>query len=212
MKLLRIDSSPFGTMAISRRLTEEFLQGWLAENPDGTVITRDLTAMQIPIVTSAWVTANYTPKGSRTSEQNEILDLSAELIAELLKADEYVIGMPMHNWGPPSSFKLWIDQIITPSTLADRPLQLKRATFILATGRLYSPDSPDSHKNYLVPWLRTAFAGLGMRDMQFVLADGTKQVHSGTLDRESFLVPHREAIRNVLATQRSSSQTCSQTE
>jgi FMN-dependent NADH-azoreductase len=194
VKLLRIDSSPFGEKAISRRLTEEFVERWLAEN-HGTLITRDLTTLDIPVVDAAWVSANYTPRESRTDQQKEILILSAELITELKDADEYVIGLPVHNFGPPSLFKLWVDQIVTPSTLLERPLAGKRATFVIAAGRIYTPGSPDSNKNYLVPWLRTVFGSLGITDMQFVIADGTKRVHRGDSDRATFLVSHLKAIR-----------------
>jgi hypothetical protein len=38
-----------------------------------------------------------------------------------------------------------------------------------------------------------------MSDMQFVIADGTKKVHSRDLDRATFLVPHLEAIRALFA-------------
>jgi FMN-dependent NADH-azoreductase len=203
MKLLRIDSSPFGESAISRRLTEEFVQGWLAENHRGAVIKLDLTTTAIPVVDAAWVSANYTPSGSRTHQQNEILKLSAELITELTDADEYVIGLPMHNFGPPSVFKLWVDQIVTPSTLLAMPLAGKRATFIIAAGRIYAPGSPDSNKNYLVPWLRTVFGSLGLSDMRFVIADGTRKVHSGDLDRATFLVSHLEAICALFAHEQS---------
>jgi FMN-dependent NADH-azoreductase len=34
---------------------------------------------------------------------------SDEMIAELLRADEYVIGVAMHNFSIPSVLKLWID-------------------------------------------------------------------------------------------------------
>jgi FMN-dependent NADH-azoreductase len=203
VKLLRIDCSPFGETAISRRLTEEFAQRWLAENHGSGLTTRDLSTTTIPVVDAAWVSANYTPRVSRTHRQNEILKLSSELITELTDADEYVIGMPMHNFGPPSIFKLWVDQIVTPSTLLERPLAGKRATFAIAAGRIYAPGSPDSNKNYLVPWLRTVFGSLGMNDMQFVIADGTKRVHSGELDRAIFLVPHLEAIRALFTHEQS---------
>ena len=152
---------------------------------------------------AAWVSANYTPIASRTRQQNEILKLSTELITELTKADEYVIGLPMHNFGPPSIFKLWVDQIITPSTLSQRPLAGRRGTFIVAAGRTYAPGSPDSPKNHLVPWLRTVFDSLGMSNLHFVTADGTKKVHSGDVDRATFLIPHLEAIRALFAHEQS---------
>ena len=115
MTLLRIDCRPFGEAAMSRRLTAEFVRKWCNANPRGAVITRDLTTTAIPVINAACVSANYTPNESRTREQNELLKLSAEFITELLNADDYVIGMPMHNWGPPASFKLWVDQIVTRS-------------------------------------------------------------------------------------------------
>ena len=199
MKLLRIDSSPFGAVAISRRLTTDFVERWLAAHPGGMVITRDLTTARIPPISAAWVSANYTPKESRTREQNAILKSSAELIAELTHADEYVIGIPMHNWGPPSSFKLWVDHIITPATLSEKPLAGKRATFILAAGRFYSSTSPDASKNYLVPWLHTIFDSLGVKDRQFIIADGTKEVHNGKIDRETFLTQNVKEIDSLFA-------------
>jgi FMN-dependent NADH-azoreductase len=194
VKLLRVDSSPFGAAAISRRLTSEFVQRWLAANPGGSVITRNLATITIPVINATWVSANYTPKESRTHQQNEVLKLSAEFIAELADADEYVIGIPMHNWGPPSSFKLWVDHIVTPSSLSERPLTGRRGTFIIAAGGVYAPGSPDASKNYLVPWLRTLFGSLGMADMQFVIVDGTRQTNNGKIGRATFLAPHLEVI------------------
>ena len=76
----------------------------------------------------------------------------------------------------------------------------RRATFIIAAGRIYAPGSPNADKNYFVPWLCTVFGSLGMSDMHFVIAEGTKKVHSRDLDRATFLVPHLEAIRALSPT------------
>lgn len=195
VKLLRIDSSPMGESAISRQLTDEFVRRWRDANPDGIVVTRDLTATAISVIGAAWVAANYTPEQLRTAEQSKRLRLSAELIAELREADEYVIGMPMHNWGPPAALKLWVDQIVTPLTKSTRPLAGKRATFIIAAGGVYGPGSKDAPKNYLTPWLRTVFGFLGVDEMQFVVADGSRDMHFGKIDRAEFLTPHMEAVK-----------------
>ena len=74
-------------------------------------VDRDLNATAIPPITAEWVGAVYTPEEARTSQQKELLSLSDSLIAELEQADEYVFGVPMHNFGVPSVLKLWIDQI-----------------------------------------------------------------------------------------------------
>ncbi|MDR3700414.1 MAG: NAD(P)H-dependent oxidoreductase [Candidatus Sulfopaludibacter sp.] len=202
--LLHVDSSPMGQASISRHLTREFVQRWRSANPQGEVITRDLTTIAIPVIDAAWVAANYTPRELRTQQQNEILALSTELTGELLDADEYAIGVPMHNWGPSSSFKLWVDQIvrfgetiaITPSGM-NGTLDTKRATFFIAAGRHYGPPSADALRNHLEPWLRTFFGSLGVRDMRFVFADGTAEVRKGMIGRAAFLAPHVDAVQSL---------------
>jgi FMN-dependent NADH-azoreductase len=204
--LLHIDSSPMGEASISRQLTREFVKTWRAANPQGTVISRDLTAITIPVIDAAWVSANLTPLESRTPQQNEILALSTQLTREVMEADEYVIGVPMHNWGPAASLKLWIDQIVrfgqtvvvTPSGIKGTLAQ-KRITCFIAAGRRYNPGSADEGHNHLEPWLRTFFASLGVTDMQFMLVDGTAQVNYGKMDRTAFLAPHLETVRSLFA-------------
>jgi FMN-dependent NADH-azoreductase len=193
-----------GEASISRRLTAELARRWRSAHPKGKVIYRDVTGTAIPVITAAWVAANYTPKESRTQEQHDLLALSTELVAELLEADEYVIGVPMHNWGPSSSFKLWIDQILRFGDIialtADGPkgmLRNKRATFVIAAGRRYGPGSDDAPRNYLEPWLRTFFGYLGLRDMRFLLADGAADVRYGKIEQAAFLAPHIRTIETL---------------
>ena len=110
--LLRIDSSPLGDGAsFSRHLTSEFVEKWKATHPGGVVISRDVTTTKLSPIDGEWIGAAYTPKASRTPRQREVLALSDELIAELKAADEFVIGVPMHNFSIPGGLKLWIDQV-----------------------------------------------------------------------------------------------------
>src|ERR1700683_2467774 len=103
--LLHLDSSPLGEASISRNLSQHYVDGWKLLHTLSKVITRDLTQTSIPPVTGAWVGASYTPEDARTPEQKELLKLSDELIAELQTADEYVFGVPMHNFSIPSTLK-----------------------------------------------------------------------------------------------------------
>ena len=139
--LLHIDSSPVYGRSVSRELTAAFVTQWKASHPDGKVVERDLTATSMPPITAEWVGAVYTPEKGRTPQQKELLSLSDSLLAELEQADEYVFGVPMHNFGVPSVLKLWIDQIArvgrTFSYADGKPKGLiigKKATFIIATG------------------------------------------------------------------------------
>lgn len=204
--LLRVDSSPMGEDSISRRLTQEFVLSWLRANPRGRVITRDLMLVTIPTIDAAWDSANRMPREVRTQEQNDLLSLSMMFTRELLQADEYVFGIPMHNLGPATKFKLWLDHIvrfgytITPSQSGPQgTLGKKRAAFIIAAGGNYGRSSGNASLNYIEPWLRSMFGYLGVQKMQFILADGTAKVKAGECDRERFLAPHIEAIRELFS-------------
>src|SRR6201987_4800921 len=106
--LLHIDFSPLYGRSVSRGLTAAFVTQWKASHPGGRVIGRDLNAKPMPPIKAEWVGAVYTPERARTPRQKELLSLSDSLLAELEQADEYVIGVPMHNFGVPSVLKLWI--------------------------------------------------------------------------------------------------------
>ena len=199
--LLHIDSSPLYGRSVSRELTAAFVTQWKASHPDGRVIDRDLNATAIPPVNAEWVGAAYTPEATRTPQQRKLLSLSDSLLAELEQADEYVFGVPMHNFGVPSVLKLWIDQISrvgkTFSYADGRPKGLivgKKATFIIATGGMYDPQTQMASFNFVEPYLRSVFGFLGVTDVTFFTAGGTAALNHG-LDRDSFLAPHLQAVQ-----------------
>jgi len=172
--LLHIDSSPLYGRSVSRELTAAFVAQWKAAHPDGKVIDRDLNATAMPPINAEWVGAVYTPEQARTPEQKELLSLSDSLLAELEQADEYVIGVPMHNFGVPSVLKLWIDQIArvgrTFSYSEKGPKGLitgKKATFIIATGGIYDAQTRMASFNFVEPYLRSVFGFLGVTDATF---------------------------------------------
>src|ERR1700677_2237167 len=109
--LLRLDSSPLAS-SVSRELTREFVNNWKANHPSGQVIDRDLAANPPPPVDQEWIYSVFTPEETLQPEQKASLGYSDAAIAELEKADEYVIGVAMHNFSIPSVLKLWIDQVV----------------------------------------------------------------------------------------------------
>jgi FMN-dependent NADH-azoreductase len=199
--LLHLDSSPLYGRSVSRQLTDAFVTQWKSSHPDGTVVHRDLNATTIPPVTAEWVGAAYTPEEARTPQQKELLALSDTLLAELEQAEEYVLGVPMHNFGVPSVLKLWIDQIVrlgrafsyaegTPKGL----LTGKKATFLIATGGIYDPQTQMASFNFVEPYLRSVFGFLGVTDATFLTAGGTAALNYGQ-DRDTFLAPHLQAVQ-----------------
>jgi FMN-dependent NADH-azoreductase len=200
--LLHIDSSPLYGRTVSRELTAAFVAQWKSSNPGGTVIYRDLSATPIPPISGEWVGAVYTPEAARTPQQKELLSLSDSLLAELDQADEYVLGVPMHNFGIPSVLKLWIDQIArvgkTFSYADGAPKGLiigKKATFIIATGGIYDAQTQMASFNFVEPYLRSVFGFLGVKDATFLTAGGTSVLNQGQ-DRNEFLAPHLQAVQS----------------
>jgi FMN-dependent NADH-azoreductase len=202
--LLHIDSSPLGNASISRHLSEEFVQNWLRQHPVGKVIVRDLSANPPPVITAEWIGASFTPEEARTPEQRETLALSDTLIGELETADEYVVGVPMHNFTIAAGLRLWIDQVARPGkTFAfvdGRPtgiLKGKKATFLVASGGVYGPGSATASYNFVEPYLRTFFGFLGVVNAQSYAAGGASVVNHGEVDRETFLHPHIAAVQEL---------------
>ena len=199
--LLHIDSSPLYGRSVSRQLTGAFVAQWKSSHPDGTVIYRDLNATQIPPINAEWVGAVYAPEAAHTPEQKGLLSLSDSLLAELERADEYVVGVPMHNFGVPSVLKLWIDQITrvgkTFSYAHGTPKGLiigKKATFIIATGGIYDAQTQMASFNFVEPYLRSLFGFLGLTDVTFLTAGGTMALNHGQ-DRDAFLAPHLQVVQ-----------------
>lgn len=200
--LLDINSSPLGNASVTRQLTNEFVENWKQANPDGAIINRDLSTTSIAPLNAAWIAAAYTPADKLADAQRETLALSDTLIAELKAADEYVLGVPMHNFSVPGSLKLWIDQIArvnqTFSYATGKPVGLltgKKATIIISSGGVYDQGTTMASYNFVEPYLRTVFGFLGVTDVTVVSASGASALSTGKVDRESFFQPHVDSIR-----------------
>ena len=121
---------------------------------------------------------------------------SDALVDEFLAADEYVLGVPMHNFGLPSSLKAWVDNVVrvgrTFSFIPDdpagqfyRPLVPlgRRATVIVTSGDAgYEPGGPIWHMNHIEPHLRTIFNFVGIADLRFVYS-GNDEFGGDRLER-----------------------------
>jgi FMN-dependent NADH-azoreductase len=200
--LIQYDSSPMGERSISRRLTADFARTWLKSHPNSKIVTRDLAALDLPRVDALWISAAHTPEETQTEQQKNVLAVSDSLIADLKHGDEYVFGVPMHNFGVPSTLKLWIDQVAragkTFSYTANGPAGLltgKKATFLIASGGVYEQGSSMAAFNFVAPYLQTVFGFLGISDLTIISAGGTAQLMSGKVDAHVFLAPTLEKVQ-----------------
>ena len=109
--LLKINASLFSTQGQSSQLAERFVAARLAATPGLKVISRDLGAEPVPHLDAARFLSFLAKPEERSAEQQAVVAYSDALIEELRQADEIVIGLPMYNFGVPSTLKAWFDHI-----------------------------------------------------------------------------------------------------
>ena len=164
--LLRVETSIRDADSISRRLTDLAVEAWLRTHPTGHVVVRDLAENPPPHFDG---TAQAARRRDDTLDDAEIgaATLADELAAELRDADDLVIGMPLYNWGPPSTLKAWFDHVIAsplarePKTMAPM-LQLGTAVLLVARGGAYGDDTPRAGWDHATDWAQKSFTAIGI--------------------------------------------------
>lgn len=165
--LLHIDSSIRTDGSRSRRLTAHYVAHWQDKFPGGTITYRDLAADPVPHLDATATAAHGVPADERTPEQAAARALAEELAGELLAADTVLIGLPLYNFGPPSTFKAWFDRIVVPD-LTMGQLGDKEFVIVTARGGGYQPGTPREGWDHREPWLRHALSTLGVTEPVFV--------------------------------------------
>lgn len=173
-KLLVIRSSANGAASVSNKLIDSYLAAIEAHEPGVVVTQRDLDRDPVPHVTSATL-AGIGRAAPETPETQAAHDLSMQLIDEVFAADILVIGLPMYNFGMPSTLKSWFDHVARAGSTfqytAAGPEGLvtgKRAVILVARGGAYSAGGPD----YQLTHVKALLGFLGVTDVEVVLAEG----------------------------------------
>jgi len=169
--LLHVDSSLRTEGSRSRRLSARYAERWKAQNPAGTVTYRDLAADPVPHLDATALSAQNTAPAERTPEQAAAHALTEALIGEVTAADTILIGLPLYNFGPPSTFKAWLDRIVSEQTLGK--LGDKALVVVTASGGGYGTGTPREGWDHREPWLRHALSTLGVEDPAFIAAELT---------------------------------------
>ncbi len=199
MKLLQINSSARVQGAHSSQLANQLREKLLAQDPDVQVQIRDLAITPAAALDETTLHALFTPAAQRTAEQAARVALDDALIAEVQAADILVIGVPMYNFGISSQLKNWIDAIsraqVTFRYTAQGPEGLltgKKVYVVLTRGGIYRNTPSDTQ----VPYLQGIFGFLGMRDVQFIYAEGLAM---GPEAEQKALSSAHEQIDEVIA-------------
>jgi FMN-dependent NADH-azoreductase len=177
-KILNIVSSAKGDQSFSNKLSGGIIDKLLTVYPGSQVQTRDVATHPLPYLEGPQIAAHYTPADQRTTEHKEVLSKSDQAIQELMDADIIVIGVPLYNFGIPSTLKSWIDHIarsgITFSYGDGVPKGLvtnKKVYLAIASGAIYS-DGPMKPLDFTEPYLRGTLGFLGMNDITAFRVEG----------------------------------------
>lgn len=197
-KLLVVESSPRGNYSISRSLAKSFIEQWKVAHPDGEVVERDLAAMHLPYMNLPWMMASFTPPEQHNPEMKEVLRVSDELVAELLSADTIAISTPVYNYNIPANLKSWVDHIVrkgmTLGFTGEGLVHGKNCTVLLASGGVYTESSPIRDRDIATMYLRLILKVIGIEDVTFVAAGGSKVVDLKEKTREEYLQAFEPAI------------------
>jgi FMN-dependent NADH-azoreductase len=173
--LLQIQTSLFSEQGQSSRLAARYVERWQAAHPRGALIARDLSREPVPHLTAERFQAFVAQPGARDAAQAAHVAFSDALIEELERADTIVIGLPMYNFGIPSTLKAYFDHVAragrTFRYTANGPeglLKGKKAIVFATRGGLYAGTPLDTQTGYVRDFLRF----LGIEDVEFVYAEG----------------------------------------
>ena len=174
--LLQIKASISHDQGLSSQLANNFVAAYRKSHPDAKVLVREVASAEpVPHLNGERFGAFIAKPEARTDAQHAVVAYSDALIDELKRADIIVIGLPMYNFGVPSQLKAYFDHIaragVTFKYTATGPVGLltgKKVYVFAARGGLYAGSPLDTQTGYV----RDFLAFLGMRDVQFVYAEG----------------------------------------
>ena len=172
--ILQINSSLFGEAGQSSKLAAEFAAS-LATATGARLVVRDLARNPVPHLTAERFTAFTTPAGERSLDQQRHVAESDALIEELRAADTVVLGLPMYNFGVPSTLKAYFDHLaragVTFRYTAEGPVGLlggKRVYVFATRGGRHAGTATDMQSAFL----RQFLGFIGLRDVEFIYAEG----------------------------------------
>lgn len=197
--ILQINSSLSGEQGASSKLASRFVASLLEREPGSRRILRDLATDPLPHLSAERFQAFTTPAAERSESQRREVAESDALIAELREADVIVFGLPMYNFGIPSTLKSYFDHVArageTFRYTPQGPVGLLggRKAYILATrGGRYAGTPMDSQTAYVKQFL----GFIGIDDVEFVYAEG---LALGDEQREAALAGAGDEITRLAA-------------
>jgi len=179
--LLVLDSSPRQD-AVSRLLTDRFIQQWGDRFPDSRIIHRDIGSNPPALIDDELIDALRREPETLTERQVATRAASDAMIAEMQQADAIVIGAPMHNFTISAALRTWLDHIARPGKtfgydpetgphglLGDKPVYvLSSRGGDYGDGSTENPNPYDFQSGYL----RHILGFIGLKSVNIIAANG----------------------------------------
>ncbi|MDW6005355.1 FMN-dependent NADH-azoreductase [Vibrio mangrovi] len=167
--VLALKSSILGEYSQSGKLLDAYLEKF-----NGAEITlRDLAANPLPVLDFSVATALRSAEGL-SEEQQAIVNLSDQLIAEIKAADTIVIAAPMYNFTIPTQLKNWFDLIARAGVTFQYTeagvqglIENKKVIVITTRGGIHLGGATDN----VTPYLKTILGFIGITDVEFAYAE-----------------------------------------
>lgn len=197
--LLHIDTSIQGDRSVTRMLTARAAAAWRAAHPDGTVTYRDLAAEPLPHLDAFGGLARHTSPDEHTEAQAESWAVSEELVNEIKRADVILLGLPLYNYGAPSSVKSWVDHLIVPGLAFDPAtgeglLGGRELLVLAARGGGYAEGTPREGWDHAEPWLPHGLSRTGLQP-RFITVELT--LAKSVPEMESLIPLAEESLANA---------------
>src|SRR5262249_28610494 len=108
------------------------------------------------------------PGDQHTPAQAASYALSLQLVDEVKAADVVLLGLPLYNFGPPSTVKSWVDHLIVPGAAFDHAtgeglLGDRELIVLAARGGGYDPGTPREGWDHAEPWLPHGLSLTGLQ-------------------------------------------------
>lgn len=170
--VLSIQTSLFGADGQSSQLAEHFIEDLRNKHDDIRVVSRNLDAESVPVLTLERFQALISPE-ERSEAQQAVVDFSDTLIAELKAADIIVLAVPMYNFNVPVALHSYFDHVtragVTFRYTADGPegfIKGKKVAAFITRGGHYGADH--SHSAFL----QQILSFIGLDDVTYFYAEG----------------------------------------
>ena len=172
--ILVIRSSANAERSVTNQLVDGYLAQVAAHHPGAKITERNLDSDPVPHVTSATLAGigRAAPDTPHTESARALSDL---LIGELVAADTLVIGLPMYNFGMPSTLKSWFDYTLRAgatfqytATGPEGLVKNTRAVILAARAGAYGEGAAE----FQVAHVRTLLNFIGITDIEIVIAEG----------------------------------------